>query len=594
MKFARRVRYDLLWSGCAGLIALMLAYWNYGWDRFRQVDFKIPFDYWGDVLITLPTIKAVTTEDWWPFTPLHSDRAGAPFGMNTGDWPQSENINFILFKVLGWLLRDPAQILNLYFAISFFLVAATTTYVLRRWRLQPVLAIACGIVFALLPYHYLRFHHVLLSNYWAVPVAIHYALKLGRKRVLFRQRERWSWKELKGFAVFAFLLAGSGIYYAFFTCFFLLAAGLSAWRARGNRRSFWSAGLASAIISFFVFVNLYPHMLYVFNNGRNPRVSVRSAGDAEFYSLRLMNLLTPLPDHNWPFMIWLNQKFPRPVINFEGVGEYMGLLAILGTLILIGGIVRRRKSGLVPELGFLWVSGFLLGTYGGFGELFNSLVYAGIRCYNRLSPFLALMGLIALFFTLHRFLLRRRWSAYPTLLAALPVAVAGVWIALSDQVGTTMKSLRPWDRYLSDQNFVRQIEAQNPGVHMILQLPFISFPEAGNVELMPDFAHFVGYTNSDRLRWSYGIMRDRPGELTLKMLSHEPLDLSAIRAENYDGIYIDRAGYADSGEAVIKQLRELIASPPSFSRDGRLAFFGGTRFPSQKRRGDEQPASNGK
>src|SRR5262245_66656212 len=53
------------------------------------------------------------------------------------------------------------------------------------------------------------------------------------------------------------------------------------------------------------------------------------------------------------------------------------------------------------------------------------------------------------------------------------------------------------------------MEAALPRGGMVFQLPAASYPEAGVVHQMPDYAHLTCHVYTRTLRWSYGTNRNR-------------------------------------------------------------------------------------
>jgi phosphoglycerol transferase len=91
---------------------------------------------------------------------------------------------------------------------------------------------------------------------------------------------------------------------------------------------------------------------------------------------------------------------------------------------------------------------------------------------------------------------------------------------------------------------------------------------------MRDYDHFRGYLYSNTLSWSYGAMRGRQPPWQ-RDLSEEPADRLVARAAiiGFDGIYIDRFGYADRAVALEQRLVEILGAQPVVSENQRLAYF---------------------
>jgi hypothetical protein len=138
-------------------------------------------------------------------------------------------------------------------------------------------------------------------------------------------------------------------------------------------------------------------------------------------------------------------------------------------------------------------------------------------------------------------------------------------------------------QFRSDEAFVRGIERRLPRGASVFQLPYMGFPESKAIQRMYIYSPVRGYLHSHHLRWSYGAMQGRPADWSID-LSDKPVSLvlPAVAAAGFDGIYVDRDGYADPGRsargagpgrAVEATLTQLGAGPPLLSRQRDLAFF---------------------
>jgi phosphoglycerol transferase len=130
--------------------------------------------------------------------------------------------------------------------------------------------------------------------------------------------------------------------------------------------------------------------------------------------------------------------------------------------------------------------------------------------------------------------------------------------------------------FTSDRAFVRTVEASVPNRAMILQLPYIPFPESPPHNAMLDYDHFRGYLHSTRLRWSYGAMRGREGDQWQEELASMPIPrlVETAALAGFEGIYVDRNGYKDEeGPMLEEELFHLLKTTPLVSENGRLVFF---------------------
>src|SRR5205823_2422012 len=93
------------------------------------------------------------------------------------------------------------------------------------------------------------------------------------------------------------LMAASGVYYAFFSCFVLFVAGVWAAIQQRSVRPLFPCGAFLAIISIVGLAQFSPTILHHLRHGDNPDAVARSLDDAETFALKVDNLLLPMPSH---------------------------------------------------------------------------------------------------------------------------------------------------------------------------------------------------------------------------------------------------------------------------------------------------------
>jgi phosphoglycerol transferase len=102
----------------------------------------------------------------------------------------------------------------------------------------------------------------------------------------------------------------------------------------------------------------------------------------------------------------------------------------------------------------------------------------------------------------------------------------------------------------------------------------MKFPDEVEFARLQDYDGARGYLHSDDLRWSWGAMKGRPRDWQAETVNFPPTVLvPMVSAAGFDGIYLDRFGYADNGGAIEAQLGLILGVQPFVSADGRLAFF---------------------
>jgi hypothetical protein len=134
--------------------------------------------------------------------------------------------------------------------------------------------------------------------------------------------------------------------------------------------------------------------------------------------------------------------------------------------------------------------------------------------------------------------------------------------------------------YAHDAEFVHRIEASVPANAMIFQLPYVPFVEEPPLNQMRCFDHGRPYLHSRTLRWSYAAMRGRGCALwQAEVAGQEPAEMiEALSVAGFEGIYVDRNGFADRGSELESELSRLLGVAPLESGNRQQSFFNMTGY----------------
>ncbi|MDD4321924.1 MAG: hypothetical protein PHH31_10325, partial [Acidaminococcaceae bacterium] len=374
------------------------------------------------------------------------------------------------------------------------------------------------------------------------------------------------------------LVASTGIYYAFFACYFLFAAGIFAFLKQKKIRHLLVCGFLVATISLGVFANISPSIAYQIRYGKNTNVANRTSIEAEIYGLKLSQMLLPVGGHRISYLANLRAKYNKnSALSNENGSSTMGITGSLGFLFLILGLFHKTSNKKIfTDLSKLNILAVLLGTIGGLGSLFALIISPSIRAYNRISVYIAFFSIFAVMLLLENisykyFKTKKANILYCSVLGL--ILVFGIFDQTTGSLVPNYSSLKA--EYINDKDFVAKIEASIPGDSMIFQLPYVPFPENPQVNKMRDYELFRGYLQSKNLRWSYGTMKGRERDDWQKEVAAKPINefVESIALAGFNGIYLDRNGYADLGADIEAKLTRLLDSEPLVSSDNRLVFF---------------------
>jgi phosphoglycerol transferase len=446
-------------------------------------------------------------------------------------------------------------------------------------------------LYTFMPYHFFRGEsHLFIATYYMVPLAAMVALWISSAELLKAGSTTRKFNFLSrkfAVAVVVCLLTSSvGLgYYAFFSCFFILVgAGIASISLR-SFKPLLPGLILVALIFVGLLVNLTPSLWYQHKHGK-VNVIQRAPEESELYGLKIAPMLLPVRNHRIPAFAALTERYRVATFSNESGSATLGLIGSAGFLFLFSWLFFRRSDaalpnrplGLLHRLSIMAAAAVLLGTVGGFSALFAFIISPQIRTYNRISIFIAFFSLLAVALVLDELLRRKdRWPR------ALRYGLLGLILVVGilDQTNKYFVPAYAQNKaeFENDQRFVDAIEQRLPAAAMLFQLPYVQFPENPQVKRMGDYELFKGYLHSKRLRWSYGAMKSREGDIWLRDTSEKPLPemLENVAIVGFKGIYLDRFGYSESN-SIENRLRELLSEAPLVSSDQRLVFFDLTEF----------------
>jgi phosphoglycerol transferase len=559
-----------------------------------RADFNIPFAYeWkdlknggdaldpngsADALCFYAFFKGVYENGWYLNNPL----IGMPSGLECHDFPNADSLHFFLIKVIGWFAPSYAWAVNIYFLLGFVLTALTTCFVYRQLKIHDSLAVGFGLLFAFLPYHFLRGEqNLFLASYFMVPLMVLVLIWTIENNVLFEFSEKHKWipRGITKNGYFSFgvcvLMGCAGLYYSVFGGF-LLVMGCT---IRQRRLKDWIPSLLLiGVIILSLVANAIPTIIYYLENGRNADILSRLRADGELYGLKMIQMLLPVMHHRIEaFANSASFYYKNAPLITENDTATLGLIGSFGFVLMMARVLgikwQTSRQELVLVLSRLTLCCFLLATIGGIGSILCFEISALIRGYNRISVYIAFFSFLILAFLIEharsRFALSSGAKAMWMGLLALLFLVG-----LADQ--TTPFFVPPYAQNLSsfrsDEEFVKRIESSVPGGSMIFQLPyspFISGPLKG-------YSLLRGYLHSTKLRWSYGSMPGRKSDMWVRTVVFSDGDLSRIvwtvKRAGFKGIYIDRELLPDY-QKVEQALRQIADPSPLESQNGKLAFY---------------------
>lgn len=541
----------------------------------------------GDGLTGMAMVKSMWENGWIYENP----RLGAPSGVENYDATTMELFLNGMEQLLVWLTRGNWVLaFNLFYLSGYFLAGLTAYYALKQLGISGVIAAPTAVLYAFAPYHQMRgMEHLFLGMYFMVPIMVLYLYRLMKGEVLFQRGEKgWITKSniIRLFTLM--VMALTGIYYTFFTCFFLCVVifyslfnqepkQIRTFNSMRNvRQAFFSLGVVVGTL----FLSALPNFIYWMRNGM-PQSAPKGGEGAELYALKIVQLLLPISNHRLEFFSRVRNFYDTayPLVNENGSAS-LGIFMAIGFVILCLALFARRR---IPEKSNLQVgsilnlSVLLFGTVGGFAVVL-SFFFGAIRCYNRFSIFIAMFSLIAIDGVIEKIKVKWFEKKSWTRIIFAGVMLGLMFCGIFDQTVSVDSNayVQAAQLFCEDAEFIQSIEMTEEEGAMIYQLPYMHYPENGGIQQMMDYAHMVGYLHSDTLRWSYGAPVGREGDQWMATVNELPFQeqIATIRAANFSGIYIDWNAYLEDERIAMEEIiTKEIGTEPITDATGTRVYY---------------------
>jgi phosphoglycerol transferase len=339
------------WYAGAPVASLLVVTWVM---RLWQADFSVPFAFGRDDALQVSMIIKGLSEGGWG---LWYPRLGAPGELALYDFPLLRIPHFLIIQLLLFMSTDYATALNPYFLLTFPLTVITTMVVLRSFAVSHLLAAISGLLFAFLPYHFLRGEsHLWLATYYTIPLDVMLVLWIfQRRKFTFRRRtaDQSAWRRsMYGLAICVVTGLGSP-YYAFFVSVFLLIAASVAFARYRTPQTCLAPCVFFVVLAGTVVINTTPTLWYISQHGKNPLATRRVSAEAEMYGLKIIQLLLPVSGHRIARLAALREWYDHsaPLVN-ENQYATLGIIGSAGFLFLLGRIsgTGRRTPGRISSI----------------------------------------------------------------------------------------------------------------------------------------------------------------------------------------------------------------------------------------------------
>jgi len=554
--------------------------------ELSKVNLSVPLQYSGDEVFNQSAIKGIMDNGWY----LENKYLGAPSSGDLYKFPMADNLHFFIMKLMTIFTKNSAVVINLFFILGFFLTAFTSLYVFERFKFSYFLSLTGALLYTFMPYHMIRnVGHLFLASYYIVPLSILLILWIGKEEISFLKRDEKSKKiklsiNAKGWMSIAIcvLTAMANIYYAFFACFLIVVSTifetLNSKENTKKKLAIFGTGIFLVTLVILVMaINLIPNFVNEKSYKLNLENVHRDPFEAEYYGMKISQLILPTNNNKIDFLRSIKESVDQYPLTNENSRASIGMMATIGFFFLLLVLflknnVLKERSDILYKLSALNLSCILLATIGGFGSLL-ALFFAYIRCYNRISIFIAFLSIFALLCILEYIFSKKIFKKNYLLPYFLLITI--VAFGMFDQATVTFDNRQLVEWYVQDSEFIKKVEASLPNNSMVFELPYICFPECRPMVRIDSYDQFKPYLHSKNIRWSAGTFKNTKEDLVRKEISSKsPVEvLKSLSDLGFSGLLIDTFGYEDKGEKITSDFENVLKKKPLVSDDDRYYFF---------------------
>lgn len=473
---------------------------------------------------------------------------------------------------------------NFYYFLSYIFVAFGMYIALRMLQKETWIAAIGGVIYTFLPYHYLRGEqHIFLANYYMVPIACAMIIWL-----LDEQKKRN--KKFNLTCILICVLMGlTDIYYSVFLVIILFFVCLNnLW----NKKSISECSLELTLCGIPFLAIAIENILYLISrfsqleNNSNVFISAgsgRNLSELLQYGLRIVQLIYPIQNHR----INLLANFRNNLDQYLGTDETrmvtLGLLMTVGLVLSVFILFFSNKKDIITEeikkYGTLNVFIILVANIGGL-NIFVGLISSNIRCYNRMSIFIAAFSLMTIM-TILQYIWRKGFSDIRKRAVIIIGAALMLCLAILDQTPSFSMTDYDcnWKLNYNNKKLVEEIDLITEDKASIFMFPIITEGFAEAKYDMRNYEQFWPSVYSDNLCWIHGAQEEYRNWANALSVMKTEMVLKYLVCEGIEGIWLDENGYDKEAFGDFKSnLDALLGNPILISETGKQYYYSLTAY----------------
>lgn len=564
---------NILILNCITFISLFLIYqlWN--------KDFSIPFFFDQDGVGALLTIKNMADgESVWHLG-----------NMNAPHFQSSYLVDFILqgviIRILTFFTKNVGIIANVYWVLTYILTSITTYMLLSKCKCNVAISMVGAIAYSFLPYHYYRTGHFWLMGCYMIPIGTMLVIEL-----INIKKEELSWKKIVKYTAVGLLFGASGLYYSLFLVIFLLYSIITNFLLTKNKSIFLVGILIMMCLLLPVFVFMGIPAIFHFTTEARDLNEARGLYQMVYFALFPIIMLLPIPEHRIDAISKLTENMYNELgISGENFTAHLGVFMAIGFILSIVWVLfyqknkKKKYDDIILTMGKFNIMALVISTVGGFCLLIGIFLTSSVRCFNRISIFIALFSdvvvCLLLQYLYERIKIRLKYKKIILIVGSVFLII----FCLLDQTTSAFARFSAYDistrqyvrsyetnekEYSELQTYISKIEQNISDDTMVLQLPLVSSSSQFYQARLAVF--------SQKIQWSSSVTNNS-NQVWLSGLSNSDiyriLDIAVLYG--FKGILVDKKCY-ENEELFFKEkdeLTDVLDIEPIVNVTGDLYYF---------------------
>ena len=534
---------------------------------------------------------------------------GAPLSISHDFWPWRQAVLGLYYFIIGIFNTDVLKIYESYY-YSLFPVCSLMMYLSLRFYFKTSILIAIGFstLYAFIPF--ITVHHIHTSvqiNNVGIPLLIGLVFYFQNKDYLNEPiKKTFLRKEIIIGLIIIFFGMSFSVYNSFYfllILIFLIFKELISSYKNYSKLSvfllFFLAGLATLIF------NIYPHIVFRSDNYFTYDYMTRNFAHSTVYGISIVEFFVPVRDHlidSFRFISDIYNDNTEIRINF--LSSYLGVIGLLSLTTSIFYSFKNVNNDFGKKLKFIGIllififivfyrGGLITGFY-----LFTDFMVLG--SHYRVAPWIACLSLIAGAIIFNEIKDKYNSKIKPTIFGNKRILLvlsqvlfvvfffSIIGLSLLDFRGSSSPfgSEPPYGNlksvYLPQKQFYDELNTKINDNDMILKVPYRCFPETRhtNGSFYGDVWAYLMINKETRFSW----MAFKEGTACAintqisSMVSNLKEMVKYAKYYGYTGIIINKKGFTDNGDKVIKDFDDILDLKPIVESNensyfGEYAYF---------------------